>query len=264
MKAHAAELATRGIRAITIGIGADYQAQQLTALSTGGDGAFHHASEPGEISEIVLGELKAFGTATVNRLSLSLEVSGMTEWTLLGGHAEQSGTRRGTVRFDRIGAGQNVRVVALGRPIRGTPTVQIHATWLDEQLRSGSASLTSVAEQAPVERDVELAGRAARLWHAHIAARALELNERHEYERAVAFVQERRRAFRAYTEGLAGMDELNNELRRLENRVARHWGTLGHREAYVMAEKRLQGKSDFRAFAPSTLREAMDRDGKNE
>ena len=162
MKAHAAELAARGIRTITIGIGADYQADQLTALSTGGEGAFHHASEPGEISEIVLGELGALATATVQRLSLSLEVSGMAEWTLLGGHAEQSGTR-GTVHFDRIGAGQSVRVVVLGRPTGGIPTVQIHATWLDEQLRPGSANLTSVAEQAPVERDVELARRAARV-----------------------------------------------------------------------------------------------------
>ena len=134
MKAHAAELAARGICAITIGIGDDYQADQLTALSTGGDGAFHHASEPGEISEIVLGELQALATATVHRLSLSLEVSGMAEWTLLGGHSEQSGTR-GTVRFDRILAGHTAPVVVLGRPIGGIPTVQIHGTWLDEQLR---------------------------------------------------------------------------------------------------------------------------------
>ena len=113
-KAHAAELAARGIRTITIGIGADYQADQLTALSTGGEGAFHDASEPGEINEIVIGELGALATATVQRLSLSLEVSGMAEWTLLGGHAEQSGAR-GPVHFDRIGAGQTVRIVVLGR-----------------------------------------------------------------------------------------------------------------------------------------------------
>jgi hypothetical protein len=77
-------------------------------------------------------------------------------------------------------------------------------------------------------------------------------------------VQETGRSFLAYTEGLAGMDELNNELRRLADRVGRPWGTLGHREAYIVAEKRLHGKFDFRASAPSTLREAMDRDRKNE
>ena len=77
-------------------------------------------------------------------------------------------------------------------------------------------------------------------------------------------MQETRRAFRAYTEGLAGMEELNNDLCRLENRVGRRWRTLGHKEAYVLAEKRLRGKFDFRASAPSTLREAMDRDTKNE
>jgi hypothetical protein len=85
----------------------------------------------------------------------------MAEWTLLGGHAEQSGAR-GTARFDRIGAGQGVRIAVLGRPTGGVPAVEIRATSLDQQL---SATLTSVAEQAPVERDVALACRAVRtIW----------------------------------------------------------------------------------------------------
>jgi Ca-activated chloride channel family protein len=56
MRVHAASLADRGIRTITVGIGEDYEAAQLTALSDGGAGEFHHASNPGEIVEIVLGE----------------------------------------------------------------------------------------------------------------------------------------------------------------------------------------------------------------
>ena len=53
MRRHASGLAERGIRTITVGIGSDYQADQLTALAEGGQGEFHHASQPDEIVEIV-------------------------------------------------------------------------------------------------------------------------------------------------------------------------------------------------------------------
>ena len=86
-------------------IGADYQADQLTALSTGGKGAFHHASEPGEISEIVIGEPGGVGHGHSAKTLVVAGSSGMAEWTLLGGHAEQSGAR-GTVHFDRIARGK--------------------------------------------------------------------------------------------------------------------------------------------------------------
>ncbi len=260
MKARAAALAERGIRTITIGIGESYQAAQLTALSNGGDGEFHHASNPAEICEIVLGELKALRTATVRDLSLSLTVHGMTRWLLLGGHAEQDGTH-GATRFDRVDAERTVRVVVLGWPATGTPEIEVSASWLDEQQQPGSITLRATPEQAPAERDVTVARRAADHWHSHITTTALEVNERHEYTEAIRFVRESIDQFSAYVAGLPGMDDLRHSLVRLLSRIGRKWETAGHKEAYVRAQKSLRGKADYRRDAPHSLGDAMERDG---
>jgi len=259
MQMHAAELAARGIRTIAIGVGADYRAEQLTALSKGGDGEFHHASVPSEISEIVLGELRALRTATVQSLELALTVHGMQDWLVLGGHVQQRGSQ-GTVRFDRIDAERTVRVVILGRPTGAEPRIDVTATWLDEQKHLGRATFSSLPAQAPEMRDIQLACRAARLWHAHIVARALELNERHDYEAAAEFVRAEERKFQAYTAELPGLGHLHRELDQVRQRVGRRWESLSHKEVYVMAEKQLRGKHDYRREAPLSVSEAMDRD----
>jgi hypothetical protein len=80
MRRQAAAIAEDGIRTITVGIGADYEAAQLTALADGGGGEFHHATNPGEIVEIVLGELRAMRMIAARDLELRLTVRGARRW----------------------------------------------------------------------------------------------------------------------------------------------------------------------------------------
>jgi Ca-activated chloride channel family protein len=116
MRVHAASLADRGVRTITVGIGEDYEAAQLTALSDGGSGEFHHATNPSEIVEIVLGELRSLRVTTVRDLRLNLTAHA-SHWRLLGGEQIQEGDRR-EVRFDRVSGGRTIRAVALFWPTR--------------------------------------------------------------------------------------------------------------------------------------------------
>lgn len=257
MRAHAASLADCGIRTTTIGIGEDYEAAQLTALSSGGGGAFHHATNPGEIVEIVLGELRSLRTATVRDLCVSLNAHA-ARWRLLGGEQHQRGSTR-NVRFDRVNGGRTIRAVALFWPTHDgvPPRVFTEITWtdLDNGRRSASGSVDIAA--APTGRDIGLAGRAAKLWHASIVARALELNERGEHERAESFVRRARRDFAAYVAGLPEVSDLIYSLRHMEHRVGSEWRTSSHREAYVMARKGLLVKEDLRSAKPETFTEAL-------
>jgi hypothetical protein len=50
----------------------DYEAVQLTALSDGGAGEFHHATNPNEILEIIFAELKALRVTAARDLRLTV------------------------------------------------------------------------------------------------------------------------------------------------------------------------------------------------
>jgi Ca-activated chloride channel homolog len=257
MRVHAASLADRGIRTTTVGIGEDYEAAQLTALSDGGAGEFHHATNPDEIVEIVLGELRSLRATTVRDLRVSLTARA-NRWRLLGAEQVQHEDRR-EVRIDRVTGGRMVRAVALFWPTRDgvLPRVSTHLTWTDRNngLRSAQASIDGTG--APPERDIALAVRAARLWHASIVARALELNERGDHERAERFVRRARRDFKAYVAGLPGVGDLVESLHQIQDRVGREWRTSSHREAYVMARKNLLAEADLRSAKPETYVAAL-------
>ena len=188
MRVHTASLADRGIRTITVGIGDDYEAAQLTALADGGAGEFHHATNPNEIVEIVLAELKALRVTSVRDLRFMVNAHS-PRWRLLGGEQYQNGDHR-EARFDRVSSGRTIRAVALFWPTGGAtlPRASVDATWADRDGVSQFGSASSNTAEAPSSRDIDLAVRAARLWHSSIVSRALELNEQ---KPIVAFTRSR-------------------------------------------------------------------------
>jgi Ca-activated chloride channel family protein len=261
LRHHAAALAERGIRTITIGIGDDYQADQLTALATGGNGEFHHASRPGEIVEIVAGELASLRAIAARDLAIHVDVANAGRLKVLGGEsADRPGGGRES-RFSRVGSGRSVRLVTLVWPRRGSPATGAAATfsWTDvsEHRQEGRAHASR-----PVSgpRDLSLALRAARLWQAHIIARALELNERGQYERAEHYVSRAVGELGSYAVGLAEREELLAPLSAIAARVGRQWGTLGHKEAYVMARHAVLSRADHRPGSPMSFMEALEVD----
>ena len=260
MRTHAGALAEKGIRTISIGIGDEYQADQLTALAEGGSGEFHHASRPDEIVEIVLGELRALRAIAARDLCIRVDAHRAEGWLLVGGNARQQDGRV-EAHFDRVSTGRVARAVLILWPGPGD-RISIGATWLDREQRRQAVELEATTVGAPLGRDVPLAVRAARLWHAHIVAKALELNERGEFEKAETWLRRARREFSSYVEGLPEMSELLHALARLENRVGREWQTVSHREAYVMAKKAMLSKLDLREDAPASYRAALDLDDK--
>ena len=259
MQEHAANLARLGICTSTVGIGADYKAGQLAALSSGGRGEFHHASDPVEISEVLLGELKELRSATLRSLEVAVEVEGLENWQLLGGWANQIGAR-GTTHFSRVAPGSAARVVILGWPMLFPPRIAAVINWLDENSKPASLGIRLDHDAAPVSRDLTLAGRAARLWQAQISAQALELNERRRYEEAVECINGFLPRFRPYVAELPEAGELLGELDMLRARVHQEWDSIGQKEAIVYYQGALQAKEDLRVNAPETLREVMQKD----
>ena len=262
MRKHAGALAERGIRTISIGIGAEYQADQLTALAEGGSGEFHHASRPGEIVEIVLGELRALRAIGARDLRIHVDPRGSSpHWLLIGGDARRHNGRV-EARFDRVSTGRDARAVVLLWPGAGENGVSVDATWLDREQEHRNVRLDASPDGAPSSRDVALATRAARLWHAHIITRSLELNERHRFGEAEAWLQRARLEFSAYVEGLPEASELLQTLDRIGEQVGSEWVTLGRQETFQIAQKVMRAKPDLRVGAPPSYHAALDIDKK--
>ena len=184
-------------------------------------------------------------------------------WRLLGGEQYQNGDHR-EVRFDRVSSGRTVRAVALFWPTGEAtlPRASVDATWADRDGVSQFGSASSHTAEAPSSRDIDLAVRAARLWHSSIVSRALELNEQGEHRRAESFVNRARRDFTVYVAGLPGVSDLVDSLHQLAHRVGSEWRTTSHREAYVMARKSILAREDLRAAKPLTFMDALKLDKK--
>lgn len=259
MKRHAAALSERGIHTIAVGIGADYEAAQLKALSDGGCGEFHHASQPGEIVEIALGELRALRETAASDLRMRVTVRGARRWMLLGGEMlGDADSPVKTSRFDRVRSGRTARVVALVWPQdeSGEVSATLETSWLDRDMESAGFALTTACPDRG-RRDRQLASRAATLWHAEVLARAMELNERGQYAAAEEFVHGMRREFAAYVDGLAEAAELLGTLDMVADRVAHHWSSRSHRETYNSVQKMRMSKADLRMSAPMNLTAAL-------
>jgi hypothetical protein len=128
---------------------------------------------------------------------------------------------------------------------------------MDQENRRCSADASIDYTDAPHDRDIALAVRAAGLWHAAIVARALELNEHGEHERAESLVRRARKDFTVYVAGLPGVSDLVDSLRQMEHPVGSEWRTASHRETYVMARKAMQAKFDLRESSPESYVSAL-------
>ena len=178
---------------------------------------------------------------------------------MIGGDARHHNGRV-EARFDRVNSGRLTRAVLLLWPAPGDARVSADVTWLDQDQQRREARAELSLADAPYERDVELAVRTARLWHSHIVARALELNEGDEFEAAESWLRRWKRDFVAYVDGLPVAEELMDSFRQIEARVGRAWRTEGHREAYALARKTRYAKFDLRENAPETMGAALRRD----
>lgn len=255
LRRHAAALAERGIRAITVGIGADYEASQLTALADGGCGEFHHASHPGEIIEIVLGELGALRNTAARDLRFVASVNGVERCLLLGGDA-RSAEQGGETRFDRVASGRAATAMLLLWPAGPMPEVAVDANWSNVDQSRASAHVRGACPDLD-GRNVALALRAATLWQASIVARTLELNERADYQEAQRFVRSAARDLEAYARGLPGAEDLAGSLAQVGRRAGRRWSSVSHREAYNLSTKLMRGRQDLRSAAPVSLDAAL-------
>jgi Ca-activated chloride channel family protein len=249
LRSHAERLAQCGIRTIAIGVGERYEARQLEALAEGGAGAFHHASEPEEIVEILLGEFEGIYATTVSDLSVGIETAPGRCVHLFGGDIAEPRVDAPTAstRFTRVIGGREARVIAL---VDASATeIAWTCRWRDADGIERSTRVVARLSDGPIERDEALAERAAGLWLASLVCRASDLNRCGRFEEAVKLVQRESKELLGYLGSLDAATRLREGVGELVERLARPWNDNAGREYRMAAAKSLRSEPEFRKRA---------------
>ncbi len=130
----AAAAASWGVRTTCVGIGRRYSTPQLEALSEGGEGSLHQASEPDEIVECVLGELGRVRSIAARDVRLEITVPGGLDALIVGGRRVEAdrfdhaaNARRYEVRLGDVAGEHAIEVgVLLTRVLGAAAATELH------------------------------------------------------------------------------------------------------------------------------------------
>jgi Ca-activated chloride channel homolog len=216
----AGQLLHRGLMSSCIGIGPHYSSTQLESIATHGGGSLHHASQPSEISEIVIAELRTMRSLIAQGLELEITADADVEIECLSEYPEtHTGFFNSWSAKKSFSVGSFVSGVSRDAIFRirrkqpvnqGTVTVKVTANWTSpggystDNSNSAEASLSIVPQfGSPVpDLDQRVGERVARVWLALSVRKAIELNSAGHYTEAVAQLKNDRLNFAAYCEPL--------------------------------------------------------------
>ncbi|MEO8197381.1 MAG: VWA domain-containing protein [Thermoanaerobaculia bacterium] len=260
---HAAELRARGLLSSAVGIGENYSDLQLEAIATSGGGRLHHASNPREIAELVLGELEELRSTVVESCDLVLETPAGFRAELLGDYATTLTSQRLTaVVGSFVAAARRDLVFKLTCPAgnRGDEVdLSISATWrrpgspqaLAVPLEMIGLSYASGARCAAQPRDTQRSMVAATTWQLAIVRAAARLNQDGELHRANDLVTRELDWFRRYCKGLPDATTLVAQLERLAKSIGcERYAPMAAKEMYIRVQKSTRSERDYR-FAAS-------------
>jgi Ca-activated chloride channel homolog len=164
LRALAASQSSQGITVSTIGLGLDFNEDLLAAMSDAGGGSYAFVDRPGELSEILDGELTAMTTIAGRNARLDVSVAPGVE--ILETYAESAETHEGgfTVFLGDVHAGEHRKIVARVRipagevGTRGVSTAELHydrPSGGPTLALDASASAQVTADLVQVERSVD-------------------------------------------------------------------------------------------------------------
>lgn len=272
---HASALLERGIVSSAVGIGADYSTEQIETIANNGGGRLHHTADPGDITEIVLGEIGEIRQAVAENLVVEvsvpegIDVSCLSDYpvarpTTLSGIAGRS--QAAVVHAVRVGglASGLARdaVFKLQFPageVGTTFPVEVKALWRDP----GSARVVeSAISQLVAERvrgrdndaqlrDDHLSIRVAQVWTANVVRRCLELNRNGQFELAARELTQQKRYFQTYAADLPGGGGLISEFENAASNLVRPMHEMARKEVGAYYRGSVRTQTEYRSGRPA-------------
>jgi Ca-activated chloride channel family protein len=257
--AEAEQFAGRGIYTSTVGIGNDYSSEQIEAIAVNGGGQLHRAETPGQVVEVVLGELSDVAGIVAESIAVTVEHPPTLDMELLGDFpaTRQEGRVR-CVLGSLLGATTRLAVFKVTVPA-GPPgallPLRVRVDWSpagSREVRTETVSpillrFAGEAENTAQPRQVELSVEVARVWQGAVLRRAVRLNRQGNYGEARRLLEEELRYFERYCAGLPQTGPLVAEMRGALDDIARAWDEGRRKEVEVRGWKQTRQERDHRS-----------------
>jgi Ca-activated chloride channel family protein len=254
----AGDLAARGVTSSCVGIGNNYSPLQLNAIAEAGEGEMHHSDQPGEIIEVVMGELGEATQVVARNFSVSLQLPRrVTARQLTNYRGSDAGHNVECFLGSLIGGQQRRLAFLVDLPEFTEPealTFRCTANWLDAETAMEEHTIKKEFELLVVpahtfdedKRNKDVARAIADIWMASHGYQAMMLNERGLYEEASRIFDADDERFARMTAGLAEATEMKRQRSKSRESVASEWHGASKLEALSMSRKASRGKPDFR------------------
>lgn len=232
---HADQLRQRGVLTSCVGIGNDYSSVQLQSLADFGGGRLHDAEFPGEIVEVVLGELRDLQSTAVEDISVSLtfpatvkveNISGFPTAISNSGMVCQMGSlaARGTRSIV-------FRIVSPEGAEGDTLKFEISCNWLwtgtekrDKSIgESRMLNFIGAVKNANQSINIELSQRVAEIWQSNIVRKAVRLNREKKLTELCKYLDHELKYFARYCDDIPFTDELVAALEQMRIVADREW-----------------------------------------
>jgi len=255
---HAGELAQRGVKTSTVGIGNGYSPLQLDALAEAGQGRLHDADTPDDIIDVVLGELGELRGIVAESLEFTLEHPSILRAQVLTRAQVEQDEQSVTVPMGTLRGGRT-RTIALMFDVPALPAgTQLDFSaalrWRDvltgdEQRQRVTLLSLSIVDPLWAEassRNLEVVRTISDLWEASLAYQAASVNERGDLQRAGALLAEAELIYGDWIDVLEDAEHRRQRFARMRMAATRVWRGRSKREAMIKAKKAMRGERDLR------------------
>jgi len=259
LRAHADEMASRGVTTSTVGVGDGYSPLQLEALSEGGLGRLHDAATPEEIIETILGELDEVVSVVATDVELLVRWQRDLRVDLLANFDVEDFGNSMNIRLGHL-IGGSQRTVPLVIDVPAMPAGEVidveliisgkHAESgkrIDEIFSKATLRVVPLAESTAVMRDWRIAERISLIWESTMGLDAMRLNEQGDYIGAGNMVQEVGANLNLFAAGTPSEKTIRRNLHQAKHRVSRRWDGRSKRESMIAAKKFSKGERDHRS-----------------
>ncbi len=262
---HVGALLDRGVLTSALGIGEGYDERLLGAIAAAGGGNLHDAAGGGEVSEVVLGELREGREALLERVVLKLAVPAGLRAEVVGSWASTPGadglevtvgslrpeqTRRLVVRLHcpagEVGQAFDLAVAASGQRPDGSGVVAARPVTATLTLAEGTRNNAQV-------RDLGRTLAVVNAWQSEVVRAAVLMNRDGDYRAARSFVERQLRFLERYARNVAGAEPMLRDLAIVQRSIHEAWSERDRKEVYLQSMKVQRAEMDWSSRSKPSL-----------